>query len=124
MRETTAQDILVSLTQGLNPGSQAQLPADSVIHDPEVFRALLVGITALDRQDGRAMRRALLPPRVGTQWTTEEEAQLCKEFAAKTPMSAIAAAHGRLAKAIEMRLEKMGLITAKERVTPGNDFGY
>jgi len=119
MQHTEARSILVSLIEGRNPGSGEALPSDCVVHRPDVIRALLLGVGAIDVTDARVKRRAALPENVGLSWTTKEEEQLRSEFAAKEPLTAIAARHGRTLRAIEARLERMGLITAEERTTRG-----
>lgn len=115
MSEIQPRDVLVSLSQGRFPGSPVELPRESVIHHPDVFRALLVGISALDVRENKAIRRSQLPPKVGTAWTGEEEERLRREFAVKTPLGTMAKTHGRTPNAIEARLQKLGLISAEER---------
>lgn len=123
MQHTEAREILVSLIEGREPGSGESLPSDCVVHRPDVIRALLVGVGAIDTTDARVKRRAQLPENVGIGWTTKEEEQLRSEFAAKTPLMEIAARHGRTLRAIEARLERMGLITAEQRTTRGGFTG-
>ena len=123
MQHTEARSILVSLIEGRNPGSGEALPSDCVVHHPDVIRALLVGVGAIDTTDARVKRRAQLPENVGIGWTTKEEEQLRSEFAAKAPLMEIAARHGRTLRAIEARLERMGLITPEQRTTRGGFTG-
>lgn len=119
MQHTEARTILMSLIEGRNPDSGERLPAECVVHRSDVIRALLLGMGAIDATNARAKRRAQLPKNVGRDWTTKEEEQLRAEFAAKEPVSAIAARHGRTLRAIEARLQMMGLITAEQRTTRG-----
>jgi hypothetical protein len=123
MQHTEARSILVSLIEGRNPGSKEALPGECVVHHPDVIRALLVGVGAIDSADARVKRRAALPENVGQDWTTREEEQLRAEFAAKESLKAIAERHGRTLRAIEARLERMGLITPQERTTRGGFTG-
>jgi hypothetical protein len=123
MQNTEARDILVSLIQGRHPASGEEIPSECVVHLPDVIRALLVGVGAIDATDARVRRRAQLPENVGIGWTTKEEEQLRSEFAAKEPLKAIAERHGRTLRAIEARLERMGLITAEQRTTRGGFTG-
>lgn len=109
----------MSLIEGRNPDSGERLPEECVVHRSDVIRALLLGMGAIDATNARAKRRAQLPKNVGRDWTTKEEEQLRSEFAAKEPVSAIAARHGRTLRAIEARLQMMGLITAEQRTTRG-----
>jgi len=119
MQHTEARSILMSLIEGRNPDSGERLPAECVVHRSDVIRALLLGMGAIDATNARAKRRAQLPKNVGRDWTTKEEEQLRSEFAAKEPVSAIAVWHGRTPRAIEARLQMMGLITAEQRTTRG-----
>ncbi len=119
MQHTEARTILMSLIEGRNPDSGERLPAECVVHRSDVIRALLLGMGAIDATNARAKRRAQLPKNVGRDWTTKEEEQLRSEFTAKEPVSAIAARHGRTLRAIEARLQMMGLITAEQRTTRG-----
>jgi len=123
MQHTEARTILMSLIEGRNPCSGEQLPSDCVVHSSDVLRALLAGVGAIDAVDARTRRRALLPENVGRDWTIKEEEQLRAEFAAKEPPEAIAARHGRTLRAIEARLQRMGLITADQRTTRGGFSG-
>ena len=119
MQHTDARTILKSLIEGRNPSSGEQLPSECVVHSSDVLRALLHGVGAIDAADARAKRRAALPENVGRDWTTTEEEQLRTEFAAKEAPEAIAIRHGRTLRAIEARLQRLGLITVDQRTTRG-----
>ena len=62
-------------------------------------------------------RRAQLPPNIGRTWSDKENAQLIDAFQAGHAAADIAERHGRTVRAIEARLEKLGLMTAGQRVT-------
>ena len=117
MQQTRARQILQSLIQGIDPVTGEQLPQETVLHHADVLRALLAGLSALELMAARAMRRAQLPDNVGRAWTTEEESKLVAAFKSGNTPIAIAHQHGRTLRAIEARLEKLGLITAEERTT-------
>jgi hypothetical protein len=82
-----------------------------------VLRALLAGVTALEQVSARAQRRAQLPDNVGRPWTADEERALVTAFQAGDSLSDIATKHGRTLRAIEARLERLGLLTADQRTT-------
>jgi hypothetical protein len=63
------------------------------------------------------MRRAHLPARVGNYWTDEEDGKLTSAFKEGQAIELLAANHGRTTRAIEARLERLGLITASQRTT-------
>jgi DNA-binding NarL/FixJ family response regulator len=123
MQQTRARQILQSLIQGIDPVTRDELPRETVLQHAEVLRALLAGLTALEQTAARAMRRAQLPDNVGRAWTTEEESKLVAAFKKGDSPVAIAREHGRTLRAIEARLEKLGLMTAEERTTRGGFTG-
>ena len=123
MQQTRARQILQSLIQGIDPVTGEELPRDTVLQHAEVLRALLAGLAALEQTAARAQRRSQLPDNVGQAWTTEEESRLVAAFKRGDSPIAIARQHGRTLRAIEARLEKLGLITAEERTTRGGFTG-
>lgn len=117
MNEQRARQILQSLVQGTDPFTGADLAAGPVMQHADVLRALLAGCMALQESMARAARRSQLPKNIGRTWSPEESAQLVDAFSARESLSAIAERHGRTLRAIEARLEKLGLITGQERQT-------
>jgi hypothetical protein len=85
------------------------LPGRSILHTPDVLRALLLAVNTLESAAARQRRRAALPPNVGREWTHSEDATLRLELAGEVPLAAIAARHGRSIRAIAFRVRKMGL---------------
>lgn len=112
-----ARLILDSLVQGVHPRTGDELPGDSVINEIDVSRAMATAVSALDQMSARLARRAHLPESVGKTWTDEEERRLRGEFKGNEPIALIAKKHGRTIRAIEARLEKLGLLTADQKVT-------
>ena len=90
-----ARVVIQSLAQGVHPTS----------------RALGTAVLAIDQVSARVARRAQLPESVGKAWTEEEERRLRAEFGRGERIPDIAAKHGRTVRAIEGRLEKLGLLT-------------
>lgn len=123
MHQTRARQILQSLIQGIDPISTEELPRETVLQQADVLRALLAGLSALEQMAARAQRRAQLPDNVGQAWTTEEERKLIAEFKSGDSPVTIAHEHGRTLRAIEARLEKLGLITEEQRTTRGGFTG-
>jgi len=117
MTQQRARQILQALVQGVDPFSGEELPPAPVLQQAEVLRALLAGIAALEQGAARALRRAQLPQNIGRAWTDEEQAALVEAFRSGEPLADVAARHGRTLRAIEARLEKIGLIAAGERMT-------
>lgn len=123
MQQTRARQILQSLIQGIDPVTSEELPHETVLHHADVMRALLAGLSALEQTAARAQRRAQLPDNVGRAWTTDEESRLVAAFKSGDSPITIAHEHGRTLRAIEARLEKLGLITAEQRTTRGGFTG-
>jgi hypothetical protein len=102
-------EILHALIQGLDPLTGEPLASDSALHRAEVLRALLAAVAALEQSAARAQRRAQLPDNVG--------------YRAGESPAALAEKHRRTRRAIEVRLERMGLLRAEQRVTRGGFSG-
>jgi len=117
VKNLQAKNVLQDLIRGVHPATGADLPPDAVLHDATVIRALLAALAALDANVAREARRQSLPPSIGKPWSEEEKQQLIGEFESGMPKEAIAKTHGRTLRAIESRLEVMGLISAAERTT-------
>lgn len=112
-----ARGILESLVQGTHPKTGDELPKDSVANEIEVSRAMATAVLALDQMSVRLARRAQLPESVGKAWTEEEEQRLRNEFGGPGSIPDIAAKHRRTIRAIEARLEKLGLLRLDQRAT-------
>ena len=117
MQQHKARQILQSLFQGVDPSNGEELASSTVLQRADVLRALLAGVAALEQSAVRSARRALLPANVGRAWTQEEDLELTREVQAGAALEAIAANHGRTLRAIEARLEKLGLISPGDRIT-------
>ena len=112
-----SKQVLQALVQGIDPDKGTELPADTVLNRVDVVRALLAAIAALEAMTARAQRRAQLPQSVGKTWSEAEEQQLKEEFTADEPVQLIASKHGRTVRAIEARLERLGLLRPDQRTT-------
>jgi hypothetical protein len=120
MKEQRAREILQALVQGVDPMTGADIPPGTILQHADVLRALLAGLGALEQNALRAQRRAQLPDNVGRPWTPDEEATLVASYKAGNSASDIAIRHGRTLRAIEARLEKLGLLAPEHRITnPG-----
>lgn len=117
MQEQRARKVLQALVQGVDPVTGEELPTATVLQQADVLRALLAGVAALEQDAARASRRAQLPRNIGRTWSKEENAKLVDAFHAGENLNDVALRHGRTLRAIEARLEKLGLITAAERTT-------
>ncbi len=116
-------DILNALIQGLDPHTGEPLAPDSALNRAEVLRALLAAAAALEQSRVRAQRRAQLPENVGRPWSEAEVAQLVAGLRAGETPAALAEKHRRTLRAIEARLERMGLLRPDQRQTRGGFSG-
>jgi hypothetical protein len=112
-----AKQVLESLIAGVDPATGSDLPKDSILNRVDVIRALLSSVDAIEQVTARAARRALLPDGVGQPWTEEEERRLTAAFTNGDAVSDIAGVHRRTVRAIEARLQRLGLITFEQRTT-------
>jgi len=117
MKEQRARQILEALVNGVDPLTGEELAPGTVLQHADVLRALLAGVCALEQMAARAQRRAQLPGNVGRAWTAEEESTLVAAFKSGDFLADIAARHGRTVRAIEARLERLGLLTPDQRST-------
>jgi hypothetical protein len=117
MNPEEAMKIVNALVEGYDPISEEPLPEDAALHNASVMRALLLARGALQANMDRQKRRGMLPPRVGIVWTDEEDQKLIAAWTQRQPIEDIASSHGRTVRAIESRLERLGLITAEQRTS-------
>jgi hypothetical protein len=117
MQEIRARQILQSLVQGLDPFSGKDLPSGTVLQEADVLRALLAGVAAIEQGLARASRRSQLPKNIGRNWSAEEQSALIDAFQSGEGLGDIAERHGRTLRAIEARLEKLGLLATEKRTT-------
>ena len=117
MPQQRASEILLGLVNGVDPLTQEDLPKGTILEKADVVRALLIGVATIEFAAARELRRKQFPQNTGRTWTGEENGQLVESFQAREPIAEIAARHGRTVRAIKARLEKLGLVTAEQRIT-------
>ena len=117
----SSQHALEALAHGVDPETGDKLPHDTVLNRVDILRVFLTAIAALETVRKRAQRRAQLPKSVGKSWSEKEANQLRDEHRQGMPIPDIADRHGRTVRAIEGRLEILGLLQAAQR-TARNDF--
>ena len=110
MQTSEALKILQALSDGADPDTGEAFPADSPYQRPQVVRALMAAIRALERQQERERRNRSLPENAGKSWDEEEERSLCQGFDAGISIKELAARHKRTYGSIQSRLEKLGKI--------------
>lgn len=99
------EEIVRTLADGVDPTTGEVLPKESVYNSPEVIRALFALLEATSKK-----KVEQIPNRnAGKPWTDIEDDKLRDEFASKIKISDIAIEHGRTYRAIESRLDYLGL---------------
>jgi hypothetical protein len=117
MEHYEAGRILRSLADGRDPTSGKDLPDETVLHQPQVIRALLIAQRSIDSCIAREKRRAVLPERVGIQWTDVEDEKLTAAFKAGATIESLAEIHKRTPRAVQARLERLQLIAVNENAS-------
>ena len=118
-----ARTVLRSLIQGIDPETGVELPRETIVNRIEINRSMAIALTAMEQVEARMLRRAQLPESVGKTWTDEEEQRLKAEFADSEPIPLIATKHQRTIRAIEARLERLGLLRPDQRTTNNSFMG-
>jgi hypothetical protein len=110
MQTTEALKILQALADGVDPGTGEVFPPESPYQHPQVVRALMTAIRALEMQQERERKARSLPGNAGKPWDDGEQERLCRDFDGGTSIKELAVRHGRTEGAIESRLVKLGKI--------------
>jgi hypothetical protein len=108
-----AADILETLLHGVDPIT-GEIVGEGVLTEPEVMRALHIGVVALRTNYVRPAKAE--SARAGQAWTSEEDAQLVSAFRSGTPRADLAKLHERSAGAIASRLVRLGEVVVPETV--------
>ena len=98
-----AREIVRTLADGIDPTTGEVLPTESVYNSPDVIRDLFTLLEAVRPKQQSSTRNA------GKPWTEIEDDKLRDEYASRINLSDIAKEHGRTYKAIESRLDHLGL---------------
>lgn len=114
MQTSDALKILQALADGADPQTGEIFPENSPYQHPQVVRALMVAIRALEQQRENPTRNRRLPENAGKAWKAEEESELCRGFDEGTPIKELAARHKRTQGAIVTRLVALGKIQPPE----------
>jgi hypothetical protein len=112
MDAETALTVVRPLADGVDPMTGEALSADGPYQRPQIVRALMVAVGALEQERLREQRRQRLPGNAGMPWSTEEDEDLAREFDGGKSPGELAAMHGRTGSAIQARLVKLGRLSA------------
>ena len=118
MKTQRACHILQALVQGIDPLTGDELPPGTILQQADVLRALLAGISALEYVAERESRRSKRPPNVGRAWSEAEVTSLVAAYKRGEPLDKLGELHGRTTRAIQARLELLGLIAPDAKAAP------
>ncbi|MCG3770314.1 MAG: hypothetical protein JW384_01460 [Nitrosomonadaceae bacterium] len=104
----TIASLLRKLAEGIDPFTGEILPDEHLLQRPQIARALLHAVQALDQTSSKAETK--LPPNAGKPWTRNEEDGLISEFETGMSILDIAEKHGRTEGGITSRLLRLGKI--------------
>ncbi len=108
-----AKKIIECLALGVDPETGEVLTEESTLNSPQVIRALVVALTALNSAVKRSEHNAPHADKAGQPWSTAEEEELLASFDAGTSIKEIAKAHGRSRGGITSRLVRLGRIKTR-----------
>jgi hypothetical protein len=118
MEATRATAILTALANGVDPATGEEFPAGSACQSPDVVRALMCAVRALESAGDTRRPRSDLPGNAGKPWTPDEDRRLLEEHESGRSLAEMAAGHARTVAGIEARLEKLGRLDPEARTTP------
>ena len=121
MDHNAALAVLKSLADGIHPVTGEVFAPDSPYQQPDVIRALLYAVRALESPNADAKRPRPTSGNAGQPWSKEEDEKLLAAFDAGQLLQDIATAHGRSRLAIEARLAKFGRMPMPAGVRSGAD---
>jgi len=123
MDHNAALAVLKSLADGVHPATGEIFAPDSPYQHPDVIRALLHAVRALEAPNAPARKPASRPGagNAGQPWSQEEDDKLLAAFDAGHLLQDIATAHGRSKLAIEARLAKFGRMPMPAGVRSASD---
>lgn len=121
--------MLKALANGIHPETGEILTAESTANKPEAIRILFALIEELSATPEKQKKTKLTPEEKQQRnlaegrpaksyfpWTEEEKVILAERFGQSEAIEALGDEFGRSARAVAIQLEKMGLITAEQRL--------
>ncbi|MFB5746965.1 hypothetical protein [Cedecea sp. P7760] len=121
--------MLKALANGIHPETGEILTAESTANKPEAIRILFALIEELSATPEKQKKTKLTPEEKQQRnlaegrpaksyfpWTEEEKVILAERFGQSEAIEALGGEFGRSARAVAIQLEKMGLITAEQRL--------
>jgi hypothetical protein len=106
MQISKALEIVRALADGIDPNTGETFPEGTPYQHPQVIRALMTAVQALDQQltDQSHIHS---PVRAGKPWDRAEDEQLARDFEAGATVVQLAKRHERTLGSIRSRIEKL-----------------
>lgn len=104
------EELLHTLSQGIDFRDGEQFPHDHVLQHPEAIRALHAAVAIVRNAGSKQQTVPNTSQFQGSAWTEAEETRLIQAFHQHQKLPELAAAHGRTIGAIKSRLQRLGLI--------------
>jgi hypothetical protein len=111
---STALGILRRLSNGVDPITGEIYPTGSPYQQPDVIRALITAVNALEKIEEKTVKRVNLPENAGKPWSDEEQKLLIERFDKGANINDLSKEHGRTRGSITSRLVKLGKINPIE----------
>ena len=108
MELSEALIIIQLLSEGIDPETGEVLEDESTFNKPQVIRALVVAVNALERVNKIESRKGTLPGNAGKAWATEEDNELIEAFEKGESINDLSIRHSRTKGAISARLVRLG----------------
>jgi hypothetical protein len=110
MNSDKTLEIIRALSNGVDPHTGEEYPADSPYQHPQTIRALFMATQALERIKKTDDRQRRLPGNAGKSWVDEEDQRLVTSFDSGKTTKQLAEEHQRTEGSIRSRLIKHGKI--------------
>lgn len=104
-----AKEILLALSQGIDPLTGEILPPNSVCNKPEIIRALYCALNELNSKPKRT-----LPENAGKPWTEDDDTALCQMFNEGKTQHEICSYFKRTKGSIAARLVRLGKVHSRD----------
>lgn len=116
-----ATGIIKALADGVDPLTGEVLPGTHLCQRGDLIRAFHVALGFLEREARRERRlkqaRLTLPRNTGQAWSHDEDRLLLARYRSGSSIKDLAAVHARTERAIEARLERLGVLPVQTRAS-------
>ena len=115
-----AKEILMILSDGVDPITGEIFPEESPYHHPDVIRALMTSVYHLEQIQRREKRKRNLPDNAGKRWTADEINSLMDDFEQGLSVKELSGKFQRTRTSIHSKLLQLGKIEL-ERIDEEKD---